>query len=481
MEFYTLNFLGFLIVSLVSYYVIHKDYRWLVLSGFSIFFIYSYSPFFLIYALSFTVINYIGGIIIDKNENQGKKKIYYLLFIWVDILGLIFYRYINFLIDNLNNIVKFVNIEKQIPIIENLIIPLGISYYTFQGIGYLIRVYKKQEKPELHLGFFLTYIIFFPKFISGPIERSSSFFRQIKIDYQFSYNDIIEGARRLLWGAFKKVVIANNFGQLISNIYDNSDNYSGIPLIILFFVQTLHLYFDFSGYTDMALGIAKMFGYNLMENFKRPFFATSVSDFWRKYHISLSSWCNDFIFMPTMFRRRKWKIWASIYAAFLSFFVVGIWHGANWTFIILGLLQAVAISFEFLSRRARLKFASKISKWWNNFISRILVFTFYSFTLLFFFSSSLQQVGYILSNMFKNFELKFSGYDLGVDRIDLIIAIIGCYAVIFYEYRIESGKDISIWFHKKLPRWIRLFLYYLVIFGILYYSNNRQLFVYQQF
>jgi alginate O-acetyltransferase complex protein AlgI len=481
MEFYSYRFLIFLILSLISYYLVDKQYKWLVISVFSLYFIYAYSAIYVVYPLLFSFINYGGGLLLEKTESARKRKWFYFILIWLDIGGIIFFRYINFVIENINGLVHIFARQTSIPFVENIIVPLGISYFSFQGIGYLIRVYKKQEKAEHHLGFFLSFTLFFPKFISGPIERSNRFLKEIREDSQFSYDDIVIGLRRLLWGAFKKVVVANNLGTMVYNIYGNTEEYTGIPLILLFLLQTIHLYFDFSGYTDMALGVAKMFGFNLMENFKRPFFAQSVSDFWRRYHISLSSWCNDFIFMQIIFKRRKWKKWASMYGVLITFLVVGVWHGANWTFIVLGFLQALAINYEFLTKRKRLAIAKKIPQKVNVLVSRVLVYLFYSFSLLFFYSKSLDQVGYILGNMFKGINFQFSGYNLGPSRIDLVVAFLGILTVLLYEYNIEKGNDAYDWFVNRIPRWVRVLAFYLVILGIAYYGGNQQVFVYQQF
>ncbi|NTW25157.1 MAG: MBOAT family protein, partial [Lentimicrobium sp.] len=199
--------------------------------------------------------------------------------------------------ENINAILGFFSVNHALPYLS-IIIPVGISYYTFQALGYIIRINRRAEKSEKNFINFANYLAFFPKFLAGPVERSNHFFPQVNSGIIFKEENITAGLRLFLWGMFKKVVIGDNLGAPVALVYGNMENYSGVPLLLIFFIQGIHLYCDFSGYTDMALGIARVFGIKLADNFNRPFFAKNVAEFWRRWHMSLSSWCNDFIFSP---------------------------------------------------------------------------------------------------------------------------------------------------------------------------------------
>ena len=283
----------------------------------------------------------------------------------------------------------------------------------------------------------------------------------------------------MLWGAFKKMVIADRLSMLINGVYSDVGQLSGNPLLITFLLQPLHLYCDFSGYTDIALGIGRAFGFKLTDNFNRPFFSTSVTMFWRRWHISLSNWCNEYIFKRLSFKLRKWGIWASVFSVFVTFLVIGIWHGPGWKFIFLGLLQGIAINYEFFTKRTRLQIAQKLPPQVVLYTSYVLTYLFVCLTLTFFNAASLADAFQFLSNMFTNISLtKFNV--IFIPFFDKIIAFLSLAFLIFIEYRQEHGKNIfdevNVW-----PKWVRLILYYPIIILIIYFGSPHKDFVYMQF
>jgi D-alanyl-lipoteichoic acid acyltransferase DltB (MBOAT superfamily) len=369
--------------------------------------------------------------------------------------------------------------QPALPYLE-IIIPVGISYYTFQALGYIIRINRGAEKAEKNFVVFATYLTFFPKFLSGPVERSNHFFPQAQKTIEFNADNVSIGLRLFLWGMFKKVVIGNSLAGPVMMVYGDVHHYSGIPLLTIMFIQTIHLYCDFSGYTDMALGSAKVFGIDLIDNFSRPFLAKNVGEFWRRWHISLSSWCNDFIFSPFIVKYRKLGNRAAVIGIFLSFFVIGIWHGANWTFVVLGILQGMAITYEFYSKRKRLQIASKLPQKFVVFASRVITFLFFCFTLIFFNSHSIHDAWYFITHIFTDIKIQLQGYDFIYEKEKFFVAM-GLFSLIFtMEYFQEKGRNLLGYFLSK-PWYIRWMGYYTLVLLVFYYSGGEETFVYLQF
>lgn len=481
MTFLSIHYFLLLSITFFIYYSVRNNYKYWVIFIASVFFITSISVNTLLFSLLFTILNYFGGLILYKNiKNQNMKKIIFWSFIGLDIGILVFYKYINFIFENINSVLDLLNTSSKIGLI-NLILPVGISYYTFQSIGYLIRINRGFEIPEKNFIWFSNFLLFFPKFLAGPIERSNHFLPQINNPGNFNQYNVSEGLRLILFGAFKKVVIADNLYGPISLVYSNVHNYSGIPLISVLFIQLIYIYCDFSGYTDMALGSAKLFGINIIDNFNRPFLAKTITEFWKRWHISLSSWCNEFIYLPFIIKYRKLGNTASVLGIFITFIIIGIWHGANWTFVVLGLLQALAIVYEFFTKRYRLELASKLPTWLTNMISRILVCVFMGISMVFFFSNSVSDALYFLSHTLRDLEFRFSGYEfIAGDKPKFMFAII-CFLILFvFEVMNEKGYDLHTYFLKK-SRWIRWSVYYILIILIYIYNSEFLTFKYMSF
>ncbi len=468
-----------LFITFVIFYAVPDKKKWIILLLSSLLFVGWLSINILIFTLIFSILNYFFGIILENSKSNITKKRLYTLFIITNVGILAFYKYINFLIDNLNVISSLFTSTLQFSHMD-ILIPVGISYYTFQSIGNLILIYRGTEKAERNIGKYILMLIFFPKFLSGPVERSNHFFPQIKSLRSFDSAIVTAGFRLFLFGMFKKVVIANNLSDIVFNSYGNLSVYSGMPLIVTFLIQAIYIYTDFSGYTDMALGSAKVFGIDLLPNFNRPFLAKNVTEFWKRWHMSLSLWCNDFIFKPLMIKYRAWGNNAAILSVFVTFLVIGIWHGANWTFVVLGVLQAIAITYEFLSKKQRLRFYKKLPKEVVLWSGRVITYLFFSFSLIFFYSKNIGDAFSFISQMFENFSFKFSGYSI-VSNMEYFIMALTLFIILFLiEIFSEKGYDIQ---GKilKLPVFVRWTGYYVMIACIYYFSNNQETFVYMQF
>lgn len=480
MEFFSIEFLVYLLISLILYYFIKPKYRWLILLVASLIFIFSFSAKFLLFTTGFALLNYLFGITISKS-NPGKfRSFWYQIGIWINIGLLVFYKYTNFLLENLLSFLGKDLQNMETPILK-LIVPLGISFYTFQAIGYLIDVNRGTRPAETNPAKFILFIVYFPKFISGPVERTKTLLPQLNKEQIWNESLFNEGILQMIWGFFKTIVVSDRLAIIVNGVNTNLYESSGLLLKINFFVQFLYLYFNFSGYTDIVLGISKLFGINLTINFNRPLFANSVSNYWRRWHISLTTWCNEYIFKRVILKRKKWGEWASVYGVFITFLIIGIWHGANWNFVILGILQGIAINYEFFTKKTRLELVQKIPLWVNLSLSRFLTFIFICVSHVFFYAKDINSSLYYFSNMFKSSNDRLISTFFEFTLKDLIIASLGFLIVLFSEYRDETGR-ISI---KEIILNSKPLFWIVVICGITILMatdiNTGSGFVYTQF
>jgi D-alanyl-lipoteichoic acid acyltransferase DltB (MBOAT superfamily) len=404
------------IVSIFIFYLLNPKYRILFLTLLSSVFIASYSYLLLVYIIFYALINYYLGIIIPGTKF---KKAVFRTGLVINLSQLVILRYASFAIDP---VFEALNSTIAVSKLSEIIVPLGISYFTLQGIGYLINVKMGWEKPEKNFLLFLLYIIFYPKFLSGPVERSNHFLPQLKKLTVFNEQQVSDGLRLALIGLFKKVAIANQIAPYAVGSYANINFADGSTSWLLFIIQPLYLYFDFSGYTDMARGIAKTFGIELLPNFNRPFFADNVTNFWKRFHISLSSWFNDYVFKQTSFKYRRWGIAASTYAVFLTWILFGIWHGAGWNFMMIGFLQAVAINYEFFTKKIRTRLFSKIPGFITIWFGRILTYLFYCVSLVFFFSPDISSAVNFFSKL-SHFSGPLPLEDMSLKPFEVIVYI----------------------------------------------------------
>lgn len=285
-----------------------------------------------------SLIDYTIGILLTKNENPFRRK----LLLWISIsvnLGFLgFFKYYNFFIESLVSSFLFFGSELTVDSL-NIVLPVGISFYTFQTLSYTIDVYKKKLEPTRNFVAFIAFVSFFPQLVAGPIERATNLLPQFYKKRDFIYSNAVDGMRQVLWGLFKKVVIADNCAKYANLIFNNSDDYSGSTLLFGAFMFSFQIYCDFSGYSDIAIGVSRLFGFNLMRNFAFPYFSRDIAEFWRRWHISLSTWFRDYLYIPLGGSRGGTSM--KIRNTFIIFIVSGFWHGANWTFVVWGALNAL--------------------------------------------------------------------------------------------------------------------------------------------
>lgn len=421
-----------------------------------------------VFIILFIIItNYLIGIQIEKANNNKKRRIFYLkVSLLINLTILIFFKYWNFLIGNLFDFLGLIHLRSTVsaPFLE-IALPIGLSYYIFQTIGYIMDVYRGSIQAEKSIFQFGLFTLFFPKLLVGPIERANRFLPQLKKNIYFDQENIIEGGKRIAWGLFKKLVVADRIAIYHTTVIASIDQQSGGTIFLSSILYTFQVYADFSGYTDMALGSARMFGFDLMENFKRPLLAKNISDFWRRWHISLSSWVNDYIFNPLVLKRRDWGIWGVFYGLLISFVVIGVWHGAAWSYVLFGLLQAIAIIYEAATKKVRKKISKKISPVIYNNVSILLTFLFITFSLIIFQAATFKEAINIIKGIFLNHG------ELYYDRPStLLFMLIGCGIMMMIdikkEYRIFRLSFFSTkgWFFQQVL--YALLLIYILIAGV---------------
>lgn len=475
MDIISIRFVVLAIASIFIYYLLNPKYRIGYLAILSCGFIASLNFLLLPYILFYSLVNYYIGLKLPASRN---KKALYRAGIILNLTQLIILRYASFSIDP---IFQLFDINIQVSKLSEIIVPIGISYFTLQGIGYIINVKMGWEKPENRFLDFLLYITFFPKFLSGPIERSNHFLPQLKLVQSFNEQQVSEGLRTALFGFFKKVVIANRLAPLVMNTYSDVNAADGFSLWMILICQPIYIYFDFSGYTDIAVGLAKTFGINLLPNFNRPFFSENITSFWKRFHMSLSSWFNDYVFRQISFKYKKWGIYSSTFAVLITFLLFGIWHGGGWTFMILGLLQAVAINYEFFTRKWRLILFSKMPKYFRIWFGRIMTYLFYSVSLVFFFSPDINSAFFYFSKLTKIDNVTLPR--LAIEELPLV-ATISIFVFFMIELIRNDFNDVSnylesIWLGgKKINILFRWVVYYLIILSLLIFIQVGRL---QQF
>lgn len=340
MLFNSLDYILFLPIVVVSFYLIPQRYRWILLLAASYYFYMCWKWQYIFLIVLSTMVDFWAGINIAKTPEKKKKRWFLLLSLTVN-LGLLFYfKYFNFLMENTAIALSQFNIFADFQYFD-ILLPVGISFYTFQTLSYTIDVYQGKAEPETHLGYFAVYVSYFPQLVAGPIERSPRLIPQFKKAPNVKADDIRYAINKILLGFFKKVVVADTVSQYVNLVYANVDGTTGSQLYWAAFLFAVQLYADFSGYTDIAIGSARLMGVKLMENFKRPLWSENHSEYWAKWHISLTSWIRDYIYIP-LARLNRSQIALTVWSVFILV-IIGFWHGANWTFIMFGLVNGIIL------------------------------------------------------------------------------------------------------------------------------------------
>ena len=390
MEFNSIEFLLFLPLITALYFLDTGKRRWIILLAASYWFYMAWVPKFVILLLVATIIDYLVAIKITSVTEKKTKRLVLLISIFANLGILVLFKYNDFFIENVNEIIEQCGGRSQIPLLR-LVLPMGISFYTFQTMAYTIDVYRGNIPAERHLGYFALYVTYFPQLVAGPIERAGHLLSQFKIKTRFTYENVSWGVKQMIWGFFKKVLIADRLAEMVDQVYNSPAQFDGISFIFASYLFAIQIYCDFSGYSDIAIGASRIFGINLMDNFKLPYLANSFNNFWRRWHISLSGWFRDYLYIPlggSKVTKPRWLL-----NLFLVFLISGFWHGAAWTYIIWGALHGVYLIVENILPNK--DFRQKIPSW----ITKILVFHLVVFAWIFFRANTLDDSVLIISNL----------------------------------------------------------------------------------
>src|SRR4051794_19698016 len=397
MVFNSLTFIAFFIIVTTLFFVLPHKFRWLLLLSASCYFYMYFLPVYIL-ILGFTiVVDYFAGIYIAKSEGK-RKKIFLVYSLMANIGVLAFFKYYNFLNHNISVLLEGFGYKDPIPFL-NILLPIGLSFHTFQAMSYTIEVYRGHQKPEKHFGVYALYVMFYPQLVAGPIERPQNILHQFHEEKHFEYNNVVDGLKQMLWGFIKKLVVADRLAIYVDAVYNNVHYHSATSLTIATMFFGFQIYCDFSGYSDIAIGAAKVMGYDLMTNFRRPMLnSKSIKELWQRWHISLTTWFRDYLYFP-LGGNRKGQ-WITVRNVVIVFFLSGLWHGANWTFVIWGLLNGLFISLETLLNPV-LRKIHKLLGVTANFFRCITIFIFLTLTFIFFRAASFTDAWYMVKSIFK--------------------------------------------------------------------------------
>ncbi|MGD9028939.1 MAG: MBOAT family O-acyltransferase, partial [Anaerolineae bacterium] len=349
MSFDSLPFLAFLALVVVAYWLLPQRFRWVLLLSVSYIFYASWAPRFTFWIALSTVTSYATARLMASTADPKRRKRQLAVGVLISMGLLHTFKYLGFAAETLRTLVGYVGLAHWVTV-PKLLLPVGISFYSLQAIGYLIDVYRGKIEPETHLGLFALYMAFFPKLVAGPIERAEHLIPQFRQLHTLDASRLFSGLRLVLWGMFKKVVIADRLAVYVNEVYAQPGAYAGWTIVIATLFSAAHIYSDFSGYSDIAVGVARLFDLEVIQNFRQPYLASSVSDFWQRWHVSLSSWLRDYVYIPLGGNRvPRWRRDLNVLIVFL---LSGLWHGAAWTFVLWGALHGVYIILENRSKDA---------------------------------------------------------------------------------------------------------------------------------
>jgi alginate O-acetyltransferase complex protein AlgI len=475
MLFNSYSFLVFLPIVFISYWYVFSKSKVTqnIFLLFTSYIFYSFWDWRFSFLLAFsTILDYTSGRIIFNTNDALKKKFWMRLSIFINLGLLCYFKYLNFFIDSFDKLLNSLNLQIDTTTLE-IILPIGISFYTFHGVSYVMDIYYGRITADKNIIDYSLFVSFFPLLVAGPIERATHLLPQLKQKKYFNHNQAIRGCQLILWGMFKKIVVADSLAPIVDDVFLNYHNYSGITLLVTMFAFAFQVYGDFSGYSDIARGVSKLLGIELILNFNLPFFSKSISEFWSRWHISLSSWLNDYVFTPFALRFRDLGKYGIFIAVFLTFLISGLWHGASWNFVIWGGLHGLFYFPVVFSNKGFRSITGK-SKNLDLKISDVpnifLTFLMFSFTLIFFRSSTMSDSIGFIQHVFNSNSSVFLN-TTGTMGYQLLITFLSLCFLMFSEFRMKQKKHLG-------------GIYYLIaIFMLLYFGQFKSTasFIYFQF
>jgi alginate O-acetyltransferase complex protein AlgI len=469
MLFNSLHFLFFLPVVVILYYLLSFRYRWILIFIASCYFYMALIPSYILVLFFLIGVDYISAIKIEQLQGKSRKAV--LIVSLIANIGLLsFFKYFNFFNEQVTSVLGFMHIANPISNLS-VLLPIGLSFHTFQSMAYTIEVYRGNQKAERHLGYFANYVLFFPQMVAGPIERYSRLGNQLKANHNFSYENFSSGFRLILFGLFTKMAVADNLAPVVNTIYENPQNYSSLSIFTAIVFFSFQIYADFYGYSLIAMGAAKLMGINLMENFKTPYLAKNINEFWKRWHISLTSWFRDYLYLPLGGSRVKFPKWMQ--NVLLVFVLSGLWHGASWTFIIWGVLHGLGYLAEYIANKILIVNTESKNVLFNTF-RVIKTFLFVSFAWVFFRAESFIKAKLIFKALLRNTANTFETFTVDY-KIWGLLSLFILFDALLFNYRIDN------WVGKK-PIYLRWSIYAILIFAVMALGGIENTpFIYFQF
>ena len=481
MLFNSISFLIFFPLVVLAYFALPQRSRWIWLLVASYFFYGAWKAEYLILIWASTLVDYTTGRLLGMTHTPSVRRLL-LGFSLTTNLGLLFaFKYFGFFAGSLAALLAVPG-WVWIPPEFDVILPVGISFYTFQTLAYTIDVYRGRMEPERHLGRFALYVAFFPQLVAGPIERAQRLLHQFAEEHVWDDGRVISGLRLMGWGFFKKLVIADRLALLVDTVYQDPTAHSGIPLILATYAFAWQIYCDFSGYSDIAIGAARVLGFDLMLNFDRPYASSSVGEFWSRWHISLSTWFRDYLYIPLGGNRVSVQRWQ--FNLLVTFLVSGLWHGASWTFVVWGGLHGLYLlaAIWLAAPWERLQTALGLHRfpWQVRLMKTFLTFHLVLVTWVFFRAETLSDAWYVLTHFFRGISLS-AHYNLNIGPWGVVVAAMAILVLEAVQYLHARSGGLG----KVLDRqakWQRWAIYYALIFAILMFGRfDVSEFIYFQF
>lgn len=469
MLFNSLHFLYFLPIFIGLYYVIPQKFRWILIFLGSCYFYMAFVPKYILILFLIIIIDYVAGLTIEQIQDKRLKLFYLCASVLSNIALLAFFKYFNFLNENLEAVFHLFGGHFKPSSLE-IILPIGLSFHTFQSMSYTIEVYRGNQKAERHLGYFANYVLFFPQMVAGPIEKYSTLGNELKKKVEFSYDNFAHGFRLILFGLFVKMTIADNLAPIVNLVYENPQAYSSLSVLTAIIFFSFQIYADFYGYSTIAIGAARLMGVNLIDNFKTPYLAISINDFWKRWHISLTTWFREYVFIPLGGSRVGSSRW--ILNIIIIFFVSGLWHGASWTFVVWGLLHGL---FYLIERGFTKVFNIKFTEGFSviNVLLGIKTFFLVSFIWIFFRAESFEKAKLIIKAVLHNWHIGGRELNFGYSLIFIPVLILA--DVFLFKNRFDN------WIGAKSV-YLRWATYGLLLFFLMAMSGMDNLpFIYFQF
>ena len=478
------QFLIFFPVVTALYFLLPHRFRWMMLLAASCYFYMAFRPIYIL-ILAFTILVDFGAGIWIEDAPPDRRRLFLIASCIANIGVLAFFKYFNFLNGNAFALASAMGWRYPIPFID-ILLPIGLSFHTFQSLSYTIEVYRGNFRAERNLGIFALYVMFYPQLVAGPIERPQNLLAEFRREHYFDQARVVSGLQLMLWGFFQKVFVADRLAPFVNAVYNHPRQYQGISFLIATVFFAFQIYCDFSGYTDIARGSAQVMGFHLMTNFNRPYFSKSIAEFWKRWHISLSTWFRDYLYIPLGGSRVSVPRW--YFNLFLTFVLSGLWHGAKWTYVIWGALNGLYLIGEIVVSRWMPKRASQTS---FPLFAVLRTFCLICFAWIFFRANNLPDAYYIVSNLFSGLttapakltQVAFvKGFlMMGQDKVDFALALLGILAVLIAQLVQRKRGVREALAHRSLP--VRWALYYSALVLILFFGafNQAQQFIYFQF